>query len=124
MHLKSEENMEDQDPSTIESIFNTLKLSETPSNRSSTTNGSVFRESRNFTWPQEDGYREHCASVSQPAAKEPPHATLTGAQGHRNVMNRILYERNLNPTHLDASPKHARYFVIKSYNVVPGMSRY
>jgi hypothetical protein len=124
MHLKNEENMEDQDPSTIESIFNTLKLSETPSNRSSTTNGSVFRDSRNFTWPQEDGYREHCASVPQSAAKEPPHATLTEAQRHRNVMNRILYERNLNPTHLDASPKHARYFVIKSYNVVTPTWRY
>lgn len=119
MHLKNEENMEEQDPSTLESIFNTLKLSETPSNRSSTTNGSVFRDSRNFTWPHDDGYREHCASVPQSAAKELPHATLTESQRHRNVMNRILYERNLNPTHFDASPTHARYFVIKSYNVVP-----
>ena len=108
--------MEEQDHPALESIFHTLKLSETPSNRSSTTNGSLIRESRNFTWPYEDGYREH---LPQSQIKEPSPATLTDSQRHRNVMNTIIYERNLNPGQVETSPKHARYFVIKSYNVPP-----
>jgi len=40
------------------------------------------------------------------------------AQRQRSVMNRIVNERNLNPSQFETSPKHARYFVIKSYNVV------
>lgn len=118
----TEESMEDQEHFALESIFNNLKLTETPSNRSSTTNGSVFRESRNYTWPYDDGYREHCSTVSQSQAKETTHPGLTESQRHRSVMNRIIYERNLNPTQFDTSPKHARYFVIKSYNVVPNLT--
>lgn len=119
VHPTRDENMEEHDQSALESIFNSLKLSETPSNRSSTTNGSVYRDSRNPTWLYEDGYREHCAPLSQSQVKEPSQPTLTEAQRHRNVMNRIIYERNLNPGQFDTSPKHARYFVIKSYNVFP-----
>ena len=87
----------------LESIFNSLKLSE--SNRSSSTNASIFR---NYTWNESD-------------RRSSTQSALSEAQRHRNVMNRIVNERNLNPTQFDTNPNHARYFVIKSYNVCPSL---
>ena len=93
--------MEEQQKLALESIFNTLKLSDhVPSNRSSTT--SVVR---NYSVPEE-GYRP-------PPVKD----AMSDTQRQRSVISRIVNERGLNPTHFDTSPKHARYFVIKSYNV-------
>jgi hypothetical protein len=83
----------------LESIFNSLKLSE--SNRSSSTNASIFRS---YTWNESE-------------RRSSAQSALSEAQQHRNVMNRIVNERNLNPTQFDTTPSHARYFVIKSYNV-------
>jgi hypothetical protein len=121
---EEETSLEEQQQLALESIFNTLKLSEEPSNRSSVTNGSAFRDNRNYTWTNDDAYRndprteysrnEHPRSSLPPQMKETP---LTEAQRQRNVMNRIVNERGLNPSQFDTSPKHARYFVIKSYNV-------
>lgn len=120
---EEESSVEEQQQLALESIFNTLKLSESPSNRSSMTNG--FRDNRNYTWTNDDTYRndpreynrnEHPRSSLPPPMKEAP---LTEAQRQRNVMNRIVNERGLNPSQFDTSPKHARYFVIKSYNVCP-----
>ena len=87
----------------LESIFQSLKVSE--SNRSSSTNASIFR---NYTWNESD-------------RRSSTQSALSEAQRHRTVMNRILNERNLNPTQFDTTPNHARYFVIKSYNVCPSL---
>jgi hypothetical protein len=124
---EEEVSVEEQQQLALESIFNTLKLSEPSSNRSSVTNGSGFRDTRNYTWTNDDGYRndprnermeyprtEHRSSLP-PQMKEAP---LTEAQRQRNVMSRIVNERALNPSQFETSPKHARYFVIKSYNVL------
>jgi hypothetical protein len=97
--------VEEEQVDGMESIFNTLKLSSNESNRTS-MNGSSFR---NYTWNNDDGGYRRSSMKEQ--------VVLTEAQRHRNVMNRILNERNLNPTQFDTSPKYARYFVIKSYNV-------
>ena len=103
----------------FESVFNALKLSSTESNRSSMNgSSSMFR---NYTWNNNDdngGYRNSVDRRS--SVKEAPQVVaLTETQRHRNVMTRIVNERNLNPTQFDTTPKHARYFVIKSYNVFP-----
>jgi len=99
----------------FESIFNGLKVSDTiASNRSSST--SMYN--RNYTWNNgnefADANRTSTTTTSHQGKSEQAAAE---AQRHRNVMNRIVNERGLNPTQFDISPKYARYFVIKSYNV-------
>jgi hypothetical protein len=97
---REDEGVEEQQAHALESIFNTLKVTEPASNRSS-MNG--FRERK---------YDDYRTSLP-PSIKE----HVTEAQRHRQAMTRIINERSLNPAQFDTSPKHARYFVIKSYNV-------
>lgn len=110
---KAEESVDDQQQAALDSVFNSLKLSEPTSNRSSVTNGSTFRDSRNYTWTSNDEYHRRSSMKEQPSSQMP----MNDAQRQRNIMNRIINERNLNPVQFDMRPKHARFFVIKSYNV-------
>lgn len=89
---EEETKIDEQQQIALESLFNTLKISEPPpSNRNST--GSAVRSYVSPTHEMSDIVRQ------------------------RNVMSRIVSERGLNPAQFDTNPKHARYFVIKSYNV-------
>lgn len=112
----------------FETVLNTLKISELHSNRSSVS-GSLYRESsgggRNYTWSngEETGYApqrgggglDRRSSMKEQSMQ----AVVTKAQRERSIINRIVNERGLNPSQFDTSPKHARFFVIKSYNVTP-----
>jgi hypothetical protein len=100
---REEQGIEEQQVMALESIFNTLKTSEPTSKRNS-MNG--YRE-------RKISYDDYHRTSMPPQIKE----HLTEAQRHRQAMTRIINERNLNPAQFDTSPKHARYFVIKSYNV-------
>jgi hypothetical protein len=105
----------------FETVLNTLKISELHSNRSS-VNGSLYRETsgaRNYTWSNgEEVYQRGGGLDRRSSIKEQSmQAAATKAQRERSIINRILNERGLNPSQFDTSPKHARYFVIKSYNV-------
>ena len=100
--------VEEQQQCTMESIFKALKLSESPKQRNSMPNARGYN-----SWPDE--FREQRISGSLVSGKE----TLTEQQRQRQVMSRIVAERGLNPNQFDTAPKHARYFVIKSYNVIP-----
>jgi hypothetical protein len=104
--LASKRGVVQEEDQPFDSSFNTLKVSE--SNRNS-MNGSYFR---NYSW-NSNGNEDRVDRRS--SIKE--QIALTEAQRHRNVMNRIVNERSLNPAQFDTTPKHARYFVIKSYNV-------
>ena len=112
----------------FETVLNTLKISELHSNRSSIS-GSLYREpsggGRNYTWSngEEAGYApqrgggglDRRSSMKEQSMQ----AAVTKAQRERSIINRIVNERGLNPSQFDTSPKHARFFVIKSYNVTP-----
>jgi hypothetical protein len=112
---REEEGVEEQQALALESIFNTLKISETPSNRSS-MNGFPSKkysyDEKKYNYDSE--YRDHRSSLPPPKDTQ-----AMEAQRHRHAMTRIVNERGLNPAQFDTSPKHARYFVIKSYNVHP-----
>lgn len=105
----------------LESIFNGLKVSDPMhSNRSS----SASMYNRNYTWNGNEFNNEpYRTSTVQQTKTEQAAAAAADAQRHRSVMNRIVGERGLNPTQFDISPKHARYFVIKSYNVSPAFAQ-
>jgi hypothetical protein len=102
--LKKDETVEEQQAAALESIFNTLRLSSDPL-------------SRHYSWTNtsSDDRKETLPSQIQ----HPPsnNGVITDAQRQRQVTNRIVSERNLNPSQFDTNPKHARFFVIKSYNV-------
>jgi len=106
----------------FETVLNTLKISDLSSNRSS-VNGSLYRESlggRNYTWSNgEEGYQRGGGGLDRRSSmkEQSMQAAVTKAQRERSIINRIVNERGLNPSQFDTSPKHARYFVIKSYNV-------
>jgi len=98
----------------LESIFNGLKVSDTiSSNRSSST--SMYN--RNYTWNNGNEFADPNRTSFTASHHSKTEQAAADAQRHRSVMNRIVNERALNPMHFDVSPKHARYFVIKSYNV-------
>jgi len=99
----------------FESIFNGLKVSDTiASNRSSLT--SMYN--RNYTWNNGNEFPDaNRTSTNTTSHQSKSEQVAAEAQRHRSVMNRIVNERGLNPAQFDVSPKHARYFVIKSYNV-------
>jgi hypothetical protein len=88
----------------MQSIFNSLQITESPKQRNSMpiTNGRY--------WPADD-FRE------MPTQPQPPKEP-TEQQKQRQTMMRVISDRGLNPPQFDTAPKHARYFVIKSYNVV------
>jgi hypothetical protein len=88
---RSEDEVEEHQKFTMESVFKSLKLSESPELRTETP---PYR-------PQRGGYFDSASET----------------QKLRLRMARIVSERGLNPTQFDVAPKHARYFVIKSYNV-------
>lgn len=90
LRKKREHEIEDHQQFTLESVFNHLKLAD-PAKPHYTQSENDFRRS-----------------------KEVAHESR-----QRAIMNRIVLERGLNPTQFDINPKHARYFVIKSYNVFP-----
>jgi hypothetical protein len=96
---RREEHADEQQAFALESVFNNRKVVEPASNRNS-MNG--FR-----------GKFDEFRSSLPPPIKE----HVSEGQRHRQAMTRIVNERNLNPAQFDTSPKHARYFVIKSYNV-------
>jgi hypothetical protein len=93
---------EDYEENNLESSFNNLRLSSERSSMASFQNGF-----RNYTWfANDDGGNDVRSSRSSNPEMRP-----------RSILNRIISERNLNPTHFDITPKYARYFVLKSYNV-------
>ena len=110
--LKREETVEEQQNAALESILNTLKISSDPL-------------PRHYSWTHtpssEDQLPRKEVSLPQhvPATATAAPSAMTDAQRQRQVMNRIVSERNLNPNQFDTNPKHARFFVIKSYNVRP-----
>jgi len=104
--LKKEETVEEQQAAALESIFNTLRLSSEPL-------------PRHYSWTNTASEERKDTHLSQ-VAQHPPstnNGVMTDAQRQRQVTNRIVSERNLNPSQFDTNPKHARFFVIKSYNV-------
>ena len=111
----------------FETVLNTLKISDLQSNRSSVS-GSLYRDSlnggRNYTWSNGEEYQQRGGGGGgidrRSSIKEQSlQAAVTKAQRERSIINRIVNERGLNPSQFDTSPKHARFFVIKSYNVSP-----
>ena len=88
-----------------ESIFNSLKLTESPKQRNSMPNGI-----RSYTWADE--YQQQRTTSG---GKE---SMMTEQQKQKQHMMRIISDKGLNPPQFDTAPKHARYFVIKSYNVI------
>lgn len=109
--------VEEQQQCTMESIFKALKLSESPKQRNSMPNGSVG--GRGYTSWHDEFREQRISSGSLAPASVSVKETVTEQQRQRQVMSRIVAERGLNPNQFDTAPKHARYFVIKSYNVIP-----
>ena len=108
----------------FETALNTLKISDLQHSNRSSVNGSLYRETpgRNYTWSTgcDDGYlppRGGGLDRRSSMKEQSMQAALTKAQRERSIINRIVNERGLNPRQFDTSPEHARFFVIKSYNV-------